>query len=65
MNLSNEEAARYSRHLLIPEFGVEGQEKLRRTFWWRGDMNITSGCSISMRSNDGDKEPPTTVFSSI
>ena len=27
--LSNEEIARYSRHLLLPEIGVEGQEKLK------------------------------------
>ncbi|MGH9656081.1 MAG: molybdopterin-synthase adenylyltransferase MoeB, partial [Bryobacteraceae bacterium] len=28
--LSNEELARYSRHLLLPEVGVEGQVKLKR-----------------------------------
>jgi adenylyltransferase/sulfurtransferase len=28
-NLSNEEIARYSRHLLLPEIGVEGQKKLK------------------------------------
>lgn len=28
-NLSNEELARYSRHLLLPEVGLEGQEKLK------------------------------------
>jgi len=27
--LTNEEIARYSRHLLLPEIGVEGQEKLK------------------------------------
>ena len=29
MNLSHEEIKRYSRHLLIPEVGLEGQEKLK------------------------------------
>jgi adenylyltransferase/sulfurtransferase len=29
MALTNEEIARYSRHLLLPEIGVEGQEKLK------------------------------------
>jgi len=29
MNLTNEEISRYSRHLLLPEIGVEGQEKLK------------------------------------
>jgi adenylyltransferase/sulfurtransferase len=29
MTLTNEEIARYSRHLLLPEIGVEGQEKLK------------------------------------
>ncbi len=28
-NLSNEEIARYSRHLLLPEVGMEGQKKLK------------------------------------
>jgi len=28
-DLSNEEIARYSRHLLLPEIGVEGQKKLK------------------------------------
>jgi adenylyltransferase/sulfurtransferase len=28
-NLTNEEIARYSRHLLLPEIGVEGQKKLK------------------------------------
>jgi adenylyltransferase/sulfurtransferase len=28
--LSNDEIKRYSRHLIIPEFGVEGQKKLKR-----------------------------------
>jgi adenylyltransferase/sulfurtransferase len=28
-NLSNEEIARYSRHLLLPEIGVDGQKKLK------------------------------------
>jgi len=28
-NLSNEEIARYSRHLLLPEIGVEGQKKIK------------------------------------
>src|SRR5215510_12357228 len=27
--LTNEEIARYSRHLLLPEIGVEGQKKLK------------------------------------
>ena len=27
--LTNEEIARYSRHLLLPEIGVEGQVKLK------------------------------------
>jgi len=27
--LSNDEIARYSRHLLLPEIGVEGQKKLK------------------------------------
>ena len=29
MTLSNEELRRYSRHLLIPEVGIEGQERLK------------------------------------
>jgi adenylyltransferase/sulfurtransferase len=29
LSLSNEEIARYSRHLLLPEIGVEGQKKLK------------------------------------
>ena len=29
VNLSNEEIARYSRHLLLPEIGVEGQKKIK------------------------------------
>jgi len=29
MGLSQDQIARYSRHLLLPEVGVEGQEKLR------------------------------------
>jgi sulfur-carrier protein adenylyltransferase/sulfurtransferase len=29
MSLSNEEILRYSRHLIMPEVGVEGQEKLK------------------------------------
>ena len=29
MALSKEEIQRYSRHLIMPEVGVEGQEKLR------------------------------------
>ena len=28
-NLTNEEIARYSRHLLLPEIGVEGQKKIK------------------------------------
>jgi len=28
MGLSQDQIARYSRHLLLPEVGVEGQEKL-------------------------------------
>src|SRR5580698_1985736 len=28
-SLSNEEIARYSRHLLLPEVGMEGQQKLK------------------------------------
>ncbi len=27
--LSNEEIARYSRHLILPEVGMEGQQKLK------------------------------------
>ena len=27
--LSNDEIARYSRHLLLPEVGLEGQQKLK------------------------------------
>ncbi|NNC82334.1 MAG: HesA/MoeB/ThiF family protein, partial [Flavobacteriales bacterium] len=29
--LSKEELARYSRHLIIPEFGLEGQERLKKS----------------------------------
>lgn len=29
INLSNEELARYSRHIIIPEFNIEGQKKLK------------------------------------
>ena len=29
MNLSSEELSRYSRHLLLPEVGIEGQQKLK------------------------------------
>ena len=29
MSLSNEEIARYSRHLIMPEVGMEGQLKLK------------------------------------
>ena len=28
--LSNDEIARYSRHLIMPEVGMEGQQKLKR-----------------------------------
>src|SRR6202034_1366944 len=28
-SLSNEEIARYSRHLILPEVGMEGQQKLK------------------------------------
>ncbi len=28
MGLTNEQVKRYSRHLIMPEVGVEGQEKL-------------------------------------
>ncbi|HLE24337.1 MAG TPA: HesA/MoeB/ThiF family protein, partial [Thermodesulfobacteriota bacterium] len=28
MNLTNQQISRYSRHLIMPEVGVEGQEKL-------------------------------------
>ena len=28
-SLSNDEIARYSRHLLLPEVGMEGQQKLK------------------------------------
>src|SRR3954467_6521466 len=28
-NLSNEEIRRYSRHLILPEFGMEGQRRLK------------------------------------
>ena len=28
-SLSNQEIERYSRHLILPEVGVKGQEKLR------------------------------------
>ena len=30
MALSNDEVQRYSRHLIMPEVGVEGQEKLKK-----------------------------------
>jgi len=30
MSLSNDEVKRYSRHLIMPEVGVEGQEKLKK-----------------------------------
>src|ERR687896_2054997 len=30
MALSNDEVKRYSRHLIMPEVGVEGQEKLKK-----------------------------------
>ncbi|NTW49999.1 MAG: molybdopterin-synthase adenylyltransferase MoeB [Chlorobiales bacterium] len=30
VHLSNDEITRYSRHLLIPEFGIEGQKKLKQ-----------------------------------
>ncbi|PIO48511.1 MAG: molybdenum cofactor biosynthesis protein MoeB [[Chlorobium] sp. 445] len=30
VELSNDEIKRYARHLIIPEFGVEGQKKLKR-----------------------------------
>ena len=39
--LSNEEIARYSRHLMLPEVGMEGQRKLKAasepvaSFKWR------------------------------
>ena len=29
LELTNEEISRYSRHLLLPEIGVEGQVKLK------------------------------------
>ncbi len=29
-SLSNEEIRRYSRHLILPEFGMEGQRKLKQ-----------------------------------
>ncbi|MFN8570233.1 MAG: ThiF family adenylyltransferase, partial [Kouleothrix sp.] len=28
-NLSNEEISRYSRHLILPEFGMDGQRRLK------------------------------------
>ncbi|NND70988.1 MAG: molybdopterin-synthase adenylyltransferase MoeB [Rhodothermales bacterium] len=31
VDLTNEEIQRYSRHLLLPEFGVAGQQKLKRS----------------------------------
>ncbi len=31
ITLSNDEIHRYSRHLLIPEFGIEGQKKLKQS----------------------------------
>src|SRR5687767_13707699 len=31
MALSNDEVKRYSRHLIMPEVGVEGQEKLKKS----------------------------------
>ena len=30
-NLSNEEIRRYSRHLIMPEFGMEGQRRLKES----------------------------------
>lgn len=30
IELSHEEIKRYARHLIIPEFGIEGQKKLKR-----------------------------------
>ena len=30
MALSNDEVKRYSRHLIMPEVGVEGQEKIKQ-----------------------------------
>src|SRR5579875_51561 len=30
ITLTNEEVARYSRHLILPEVGVEGQKKLKQ-----------------------------------
>ena len=29
VKLTNEEVLRYSRHLILPEFGIEGQRKLK------------------------------------
>ncbi|MYE61315.1 MAG: hypothetical protein F4235_04595, partial [Candidatus Dadabacteria bacterium] len=29
MDLSNQEITRYSRHLIMPEVGIEGQKKLK------------------------------------
>ncbi len=29
MNLTNEQISRYSRHLILPEVGLAGQEKLQ------------------------------------
>ena len=38
VELSNEEILRYSRHLLIPDVGLEGQRKLKAASatldWW-------------------------------
>jgi adenylyltransferase/sulfurtransferase len=28
--LNNEELSRYNRHIILPEFGMEGQEKLKQ-----------------------------------
>ena len=39
MNLTQEELARYSRHLCIPEVGVEGQEKLKAA---SGSLDVLS-----------------------
>ena len=31
MDLSNQEITRYSRHLIMPEVGIEGQKKLKNS----------------------------------